>query len=97
MPVIVPLPFTEADYNALKAKVAALEKENADLKNKIADLEKQLAPFKNLVDGQTYLFQNGRFTAVDTSTWVPPSSPSVRRPTSSTSPTTWSMPTPLSC
>ena len=65
MPVIVPLPFTEADYNALKAKVAALEKENADLKNKIADLEKQLAPFKNLVDGQTYLFQNGRFTAVD--------------------------------
>ena len=65
MPVIVPLPFTEADYNALKAKVAALEKENADLKNKIADLEKQLAPFKNLVDGQTYLFENGRFTAVD--------------------------------
>ena len=65
MPVIVPLPFTEADYNALKAKVAALEKENADLKNKIADLEKQLAPFKNLVVGQTYLFQNGRFTAVD--------------------------------
>ena len=65
MPVIVPLPFTEADYNALKAKVAALEKENADLKNKIADLEKQLAPFKNLVDGQPYLFQNGRFTAVD--------------------------------
>ena len=65
MPVIVPLPFTEADYNALKNKVAALEKENADLKNKIADLEKQLAPFKNLVDGQTYLFENGRFTAVD--------------------------------
>ena len=65
MPVIVPLPFTEADYNALKAKVAALEKENAELKNKIADLEKQLAPFKNLVDGQTYLFENGRFTAVD--------------------------------
>ena len=65
MPVIVPMPFTEAEYNALKDKVAALEKENADLKNKIANLENQLAPFKNLVDGQTYLFQNGRFTAVE--------------------------------
>ena len=65
MPVIVPLPFTEGQYNALKDKVAALEKENAQLKNKIADLESQLAPFKNLVDGQTYLFQNGRFTAVE--------------------------------
>jgi outer membrane protein OmpA-like peptidoglycan-associated protein len=65
MPVIVPLPFTEAQYNALKDKVAALEKENAQLKNKIADLENQLAPFKNLVDGQTYLFKNGRFTAVE--------------------------------
>ena len=71
MPVIVPLPFTEADYNALKAKVAALEKENADLKNKIADLESQLAPFKNLVDGQTYLFQNGRFTAVESKVTTP--------------------------
>ena len=59
MPVIVPMPFTEAQYNDLKNKVAAL------LKNKIADLENQLAPFKNLVDGQTYLFQNGRFTAVE--------------------------------
>ena len=65
MPVIVPLPFTEGQYNALKDKVAALERENAQLKNKIADLENQLAPFKNLVDGQTYLFQNGRFTAVE--------------------------------
>ena len=65
MPVIVPMPCTEAQYNALKDKVAALERENAQLKNKIADLENQLAPFKNLVDGQTYLFQNGRFTAVE--------------------------------
>ena len=65
MPVIVPLPFTEGQYNALKDKVVALERENAQLKNKIADLESQLAPFKNLVDGQTYLFQNGRFTAVE--------------------------------
>lgn len=65
MPVIVPVPFTEAQYNALKDKVAALERENAQLKNRIADLENQLAPFKNLVDGQTYLFKNGRFTAVE--------------------------------
>ena len=65
MPVIVPMPFTESQYNDLKNKVAALERENAQLKNKIADLENQLAPFKNLVDGQTYLFQNGRFTAVE--------------------------------
>jgi outer membrane protein OmpA-like peptidoglycan-associated protein len=65
MPVVVPVPFTTEQYNALKEKVAALEKENAQLKNKIADLESQLAPFKNLVDGQTYLFQNGRFTAVE--------------------------------
>ena len=64
-PVVVPVPFTEAQYNALKARVAALEKENAELKNKIAALENELAPFKNLVDGQTYLFQNGRFTAVE--------------------------------
>jgi len=65
MPVIVPVPFTTDQYNALKDKVAALERENAELKNKIADLESQLAPFRNLVDGQTYLFQNGRFTAVE--------------------------------
>ena len=65
MPVIAPLPFTEAQYNALKDKVAALERENAELKNKVANLENQLAPFKNLVDGQTYLFKNGRFTAVE--------------------------------
>lgn len=65
IPVVVPLPFTEADYNGLKNRIAALERENAELKNKIADLESQLAPFKNLVDGQTYLFQNGRFTAVE--------------------------------
>ena len=65
MPVIIPSKWTDADYEALQKKYAALEKENADLKNKIADLEKQLAPFKNLVDGQTYLFQNGRFTAVE--------------------------------
>ena len=38
-PVVIPLPFTEDDYNNLKDKVAALEKENAALKDKIAELE----------------------------------------------------------
>ena len=64
-PVVVPVPFTVDQYNALKDKVAALEKENAQLKNKIADLENQLGAFKNLVDGQCYLFENGRFTAIE--------------------------------
>ena len=104
MPVIVPMPFTEAQYNALKDKVAALERENAQLKNKIADLENQLAPFKNLVDGQTYLFQNGRFTAVEAKVASPAtvyfdlgSAPTVRRPTSSSSRTaSWTTP-PSSC
>ena len=54
-----------AQEDALRNKVAAYERENAQLKNKIADLESRLAPFKNLVDGETYLFQNGRFTATE--------------------------------
>ncbi len=64
-PVVIPVPFTTEQYNALKDKVAALEKENAALKDKVAALEKELAPFKNLVNGQTYLYENGTFTAVD--------------------------------
>ncbi|MCQ2148318.1 MAG: hypothetical protein MJZ16_12525, partial [Bacteroidales bacterium] len=40
VPVVVPVPFTVDQYNALKAKEAALEKENADLKDRIAELEK---------------------------------------------------------
>ena len=70
-PVVIPVPFTTEQYNALADKVAALEKENAALKDKIAALEKELAPFKNLVNGQTYLYENGTFTAVD----VKPGSP----------------------
>ena len=65
MPVVVPVPFTVDQYNALQDKVAALERENAQLKNKIAELEAQLAPFKNLADSQSYVFENGRFTAVE--------------------------------
>ncbi len=64
-PVVIPVPFTTEQYNALKDKVAALEKENAALKDKVAALEKELAPFKKLVNGQTYLYENGTFTAVD--------------------------------
>ena len=70
-PVVIPVPFTTEQYNALKDKVAALEKENAALKDKVAALEKELAPFRKLVNGQTYLYENGTFTAVD----VTPGSP----------------------
>ena len=70
-PVVIPVPFTTEQYNALKDKVAALEKENAALKDKVAALEKELAPYRNLVNGQTYLYENGTFTAVD----ITPGSP----------------------
>ncbi|MBQ2566002.1 MAG: OmpA family protein, partial [Bacteroidales bacterium] len=36
---IVPVPFTVDQYNALKNRVAELEKENAALRNRIAELE----------------------------------------------------------
>lgn len=42
IPVVVPLPFTADQYNALKDKVAQLEKENAELRAKIDSLEKAL-------------------------------------------------------
>lgn len=64
-PVVIPVPFTTEQYNALNEKVAKLEEENAALKDKIASLENELAPYRNLVSGQTYLFENGTFTAVD--------------------------------
>ena len=70
-PVVIPVPFTTEQYNALKDKVAALEKENAALKNKIAALEKEVAPLRNLVNGQTYLYENGTFTAVDVKAGAP--------------------------
>ena len=70
-PVVIPVPFTTEQYNALADKVAALEKENAELKDKIAALEEEVAPLRQLVDGQTYLYENGQFTAVD----VKPGSP----------------------
>ena len=64
-PVVIPVPFTTEQYNALKDKVDALEKENAALKDKIAALENELAPMRSLVNGQTYLYENGTFTAVE--------------------------------
>ena len=64
-PVVIPVPFTTEQYNALKDKVDALEKENAELKDKVAALENELAPYRNLQNGQTYLYENGTFTAVD--------------------------------
>lgn len=70
-PVVIPVPFTTEQYNALKDKVAALEKENAALKNKVAALEKEVAPLRNLVNGQTYLYENGTFTAVDVKAGAP--------------------------
>lgn len=70
-PTVIPVPFTTDQYNALKDKVAALEKENAELKDKIAALEKELAPVRQLVNGQTYLYENGTFTAVDVKPGAP--------------------------
>ena len=64
-PVVIPVPFTTEQYNALKDKVDALEKENAELKDKVAALENELAPYRNLQNGQTYLYENGTFTAID--------------------------------
>ena len=39
VPAIVPVPFTEAQYNNLQDKVNALEKENKDLKSQIEELK----------------------------------------------------------
>ena len=71
-PVIVPVPFTEEQYNSLAERAAALEKENAELRDKAAAMQSELDGYRNnLVDGQTYLYENGTFTAVD----VKPGSP----------------------
>ena len=71
-PVVIPVPFTTEQYNALADKVAALEKENAALKDKVAALENELDNYKkHLTDGQTYLYENGQFTAVDAKAGAP--------------------------
>ena len=63
--VVIPVPFTTEQYNALKERVEALEKENAELKDQVAELQKIADKVNNLVDGQTYLYKDGEFTAVD--------------------------------
>ena len=70
-PAIIPVPFTTEQYEDLSGKVAQLEKENAALKDKVAALEKEVAPLRQLVNGQTYLFENGTFTAIDTKAGAP--------------------------
>ncbi|MBO4340965.1 MAG: OmpA family protein [Bacteroidales bacterium] len=71
VPAVVPVPFTTQQYEDLSGKVAELEKENAELKDKIAALEKEVAPLRQLVNGQTYLYDNGTFTAVDAAAGAP--------------------------
>ena len=68
-PTIIPLPFTEDDYNELKDKVAALESENAALKDKIAAMEEYKE--KNYTEGQTYIYKNGEFVATDVKAGAP--------------------------
>lgn len=64
-PVVIPVPFTTDQYNALKERVEALEKENAELKDQVAELQKIADKVNNLVDGQTYLYKDGEFTVVE--------------------------------
>lgn len=61
-PVVIPVPFTTDQYNALKDKVDALEKENAELKDKVAALEAENAKIKDLLkEGNTYVYKDGEF------------------------------------
>lgn len=67
-PVVIPLPFTEDDYNALKDKCAALEKENAALKDKIAELEAREPEVQYVevgVSSATIYFDMGQTTVSD--------------------------------
>ncbi len=65
-PAVVPLPFTEDDYNALKTRVASLEKENKDLRAQIDELKNTVPDtvtvFKagNLVSPATLYFEIGQ-------------------------------------
>ena len=49
-PVVVPLPFTADQYNALKERVAALEAENAALKDEIAALKANPKEVEKIVE-----------------------------------------------
>ncbi|MBR5385748.1 MAG: OmpA family protein [Bacteroidales bacterium] len=69
-PVVVPVPFTVDQYNALKDKVAALEAENASLKNKIAALEAEKNARK-YTEGQLYTYKNGQFVETEATISTP--------------------------
>lgn len=65
MPVVIPVPFTTDQYNALADKVKALEAENSELKDKIAALEDENAKLKNmLTDENDYVYEDGQFKKV---------------------------------
>lgn len=68
-PVVVPVPFTTDQYNALKDRVAALEKENADLKDQINALKNQQPDTVyvdgNVESGATVYFTIGQTTISD--------------------------------
>ncbi|MBQ7709784.1 MAG: OmpA family protein [Bacteroidales bacterium] len=70
-PAIVPVPFTVEQYNDLAQKAADLEKQNATLRDKVAALENKVAPYRQLVSGQTYVYENGTFTAIDVKPGAP--------------------------
>ena len=69
-PVVIPVPFTEAEYDALDARAATLQKENAGLKDRLAALtaEKASRVYK---EGQDYIYQNGKFIETDASIATP--------------------------
>ena len=69
-PVVIPVPYSLEQYNALKDKVAALEKENSDLKSKIAALESDLYG-KVYKEGQTYVYKNGEFIETEAAISTP--------------------------
>lgn len=64
-PVVIPVPFTTDQYNALKQRCEELEAENAALKDRIAELEAENAKYKGLKDGQTYIYKDGEFVEVN--------------------------------
>ena len=64
-PVVIPVPFTTDQYNALKKRCEELEAENAALKDRIAELEAENAKYKGLKNGQTYIYKDGEFIEVN--------------------------------
>ena len=64
-PVVIPVPFTTEQYNALKKRCEELEAENQALKDRIAELEAENAKMKNLKDGHTYIYKDGEFIEVE--------------------------------